>query len=118
MTKKDILFLLVPSLLFIALAVASLHWSGGLFSNDRFEEWRQRNFDELTGKLQSGELQLAPDQIVKLLRDARHVEQAQREFLAVNGRIMRALGWFGLVGVVSQIYVVARVKAGCKKGDG
>lgn len=109
MTRKDILFLLLPSafLLFIAgLAVMS---SRAFFVFTHSEQWSQKNFEGFTAKVQSGEVQLTKDQWIRLLRDSKTIE-AEVEKGHVS--LMRIIASGIVVGVLFQAYVIFRVKAG------
>jgi hypothetical protein len=115
MTKRALLILLLPSVLFMTLAVYALRAPSNHLRGDEREQWRQQIFEEFTNKVQSGKLQLTQEKAITLLREGRDLQKAQRDTLAAEERLLRLFGWFTLVSVAFQIYVIFRVKMVCRK---
>jgi hypothetical protein len=101
MNKKDILFILLPCVLFISLAIFELHLSG-IFSFDaQLIQSSQGKFEQFVGGVSSGEVDKAT--IVRVLRNSRET-QSNLDVLA--SRWFRCLGWLVLIYVALQVSIV------------
>jgi hypothetical protein len=116
MTKKDILFLLVPSALFAAMAGLLLFYATAFFPDRNHEQRTQKRVDELVRKVQSGELGPKPDKLVEMLsRSWRREDGLQEDLTKFHAQISRYAGCGILLGIVAQMYAIFRVKAGLRK---
>ncbi len=118
MTKKDILFLLIPSALFAAMAGLLLFYATAFFPDRNHEQRTQKRVDELVRKAQSGEMGTKSDKLVEMLtRSWRREDELQGDLTKFHAQISRYAGCGILLGIVVQIYVIFRVKAGLRKDD-
>lgn len=109
MTKRDFLFLLLPSAFFVLIAGLALSSSGALSFSPEIEQQRQQDFEKLVAKVQSGEVQPTKDKWIDLLRNSRKVELAVERGHVV---LTRFLACGILIGVVLQAYMLFRVRPG------
>jgi hypothetical protein len=120
-TKKDIVFLLLPSVLVVYVAIYALHFSyikndSHYLANDsEFVTMRQQDFEDFVAKVQSGKLQLTSAEIIKLLRNHHEAEERSRTLIFLGSKITRVIGWVTAVAVILQAYVVLRFKAEYKR---
>ncbi len=112
MTKRDTLFLLLPSAFLILIAVLALSSARAFSFVPRIEQRRQQDFERFVAKIQSGEVQPTKEKWIDLLRGSREVAAEIEKGHAALARILTA-GIF--VGVLIQTYVIFRVKAGLRK---
>src|ERR1051325_4795140 len=115
MTKKEIVFLLLPSAFLVLISGLAFSGANGFSFSPRIEQRRQQDFQKFIAKVESGALELTKEKSAKLLRDSRSVEEAM---VAGHASASRILGRCILVGVVLQVYVVFRVRAGRAKAEG
>jgi hypothetical protein len=116
MTKKDVLFLLAPSILFVTVAAVSLVYATALSPSPREKQGTQRRIDRLVRDAQRGEFGPEPDKLVGMLSKSWRTSDDLQEVLG-NGhaQFSELVGCGVLVGVMVQIYVIFRVKAAHKK---
>jgi|ERR1051326_148198 hypothetical protein len=88
MPRRDFLFLLLPSAFLLFIAGLALACPTGFSFPPRIEQRRQQSFEKFIAQIQSGEVHLTKDQWIKLLRDARDVEQVAQEGYASLTRIV------------------------------
>jgi predicted PurR-regulated permease PerM len=122
MKNKDILLLLLPSVMLAVMALYILRFShvisdNSLMVNDDFEKMSQENFDAFAAKVQSGSLKLAPDEIISLLQHDRKLRGLQQSMISSSSRGMRAFGSGTLFAVVVHIYLFVRLITGCEKSN-
>ena len=115
MTKKEILFLLLPSAFLVFISGLAFSGANAFSFSPRIEQRRQQDFEKFMAKVESGVVELTKEKSVKLLRDSRNVEEAM---VAGHTSTSRMLGAAILVGVILQVYVVFRVRAGRAKAEG
>jgi hypothetical protein len=82
MTKKDIFFLLTPSVLFAAMASVLLFYATEMFPDPQNEQWIRQASDELVQKIQSGKLNPKSEKLAKMLRDSIRSSLELQEALA------------------------------------
>ena len=118
MTKKDIVFLLVPSGLFVGMAFLAFIYADALLPDQKYHDTMQQKVRELVQKMQTGEAHPKPEDLVEALGNSYRREfDTQRALATAHAKTSRVLGWGVLAGVVLQFYVVFRVKAGLRKRD-
>jgi flagellar biosynthesis regulator FlaF len=116
MTKKDTLFLLLPSAFLILIAVLALSCAPAFSFVPRIEQRRRQNFERFVAMVQSGELQPTKEKWIELLRGSREVgAEVATDLEKGNATLMRMLAAAILLGVLIQAYVIFRVKAGLRK---
>jgi hypothetical protein len=114
MTKKDIIFLLAPSVLFTWMAVLALIYASALRPDPQRQQRTQKNIDELVRRAQNGEF--GTEKLVSGVSDAWRERDVLHETVAgFHASLSRRVGYGVLCGVVAQIYVVFRFKAGLRK---
>jgi hypothetical protein len=116
MTKKDILFLLAPTVCLFACSVVLLFSSAAFFSNRDIhnEQWSQRNFDDFV-KVETGESPFPPDKLVKIMEIKQREEKTNLNFRSVIARQLWLLGWCSVAGGLLQVYVILRAYAKYRK---
>ena len=82
MTKKDIFFLLTPSVLFAAMASVLLFYATEMFPDPQNEQWIRQASDELVQKIQSRKLNPKSEKLAKMLRDSIRSSLELQEALA------------------------------------
>lgn len=111
MTKRDFLFLLLPSAFFLLTAALALSSTGALSFSPTIEQRRQQNFEKFLARVQSGEVQPSKDKWIELLRDSRNLELAMERGHIV---LTRYLACSIFVGVILQAFMLFRVRPGKK----
>src|SRR2546425_743206 len=108
MAKREIVFLLLPSALFVGIALLALGSSNEFSLSPKLERFHKQNIEEFMSKVKSGELQPTREKWMDLLRESEAVQQA-----VVDGhaKLMRILGYGVLAAVALQGYVIFRVRA-------
>ena len=118
MTKRDVIFLLAPSVLFTWMAALALIHASSLQPDPQRQQRTQKNIDELVRKAQNGEFGPNPEKLVSAVSDAWRARDVVHETVAgFHASLSRRVGYGLLCGVVAQIYVVFRFKAGLRKRD-
>src|SRR5258708_175133 len=116
MTKKDILFLLAPSILFITVAGASLRYATAFSPSAREKQGTQRRIDQFVRDAQRGDFGPEADKLVRMLSNSWRTSDELHDVLGRgHAQLSDLVGCGVLVGVVVQIYVIFRVKAAHKK---
>jgi hypothetical protein len=108
MRTKDILVVLLPSTIFVVMAVAAL-LAAGTISLDSKDRETRRKLDDLVHKVQSGELHPSQETLVQMVRDSRDLQDEGRQTAA---KALRILGCASLCAVGLQIYLILRLRAG------
>jgi hypothetical protein len=110
MSKQQILLLLLPCVLFVAMAICALRMSAvrriAPASEPAFEEAVEKARREGTS-----------EKVLNLLRSSRRVEIANHELQSHMSRFLRVLGWGLLVGVGIQAYGARRLRHGKQNGE-
>jgi hypothetical protein len=118
MTKKDVLFLLLPSALVCLVAGTILFDADAFVLTDRDRQQTQQRIDEQVRKVESGETPLTRENLVKAMGSSYLRAQDVQENLAqFYSKMGRRSAYLLLFGVAAQFYVVFRVKAGLRKRD-
>ena len=118
MTKREVIFLLAPSVLFVLMAASALIYASALRPEPQREQRTQKNIDELVRKAQNGEFGPNPEIIVNAVSDAWRARDVVHETVSgFHASLSRRVGYGVLCGVMVQIYVIFRVKAGLRKRD-
>lgn len=112
MTKKEILGLLVPSIVFVWVAAclfiyADFYKPG---EKDQFRAIQQKKVAEMIRKIKSGEYPQDLEVILAAVyRQEHEIQDIESKFHADTAK---QLGWAVLFGIAAQFYVVFRIKAG------
>jgi hypothetical protein len=114
MRKRDTFLLLVPSALFVAMALAALIAAGAISLDPKDRDTR-RKLDDLIRKVQSGELHPTQDSLIEMVRDSRDLQDEGRQTV---GKFFRVFGCVSLCGAGLQIYLVLRLKASATPNAG
>ncbi len=114
MTKKEILGLLAPSIVFLWVAAYLFHYAD-LYTpgeKDQLRAMQQKKVAEMVRKIKSGEYPQDIEVILAAVYHQEHdIQDIESKFQADKAR---QLGWAVLFGIAAQFYVVFRVKAGRK----
>jgi hypothetical protein len=112
------LFLLLPSGFFLFMAVFLILNAATLFPNPQPEQSTQARIDLYVRMAQSGAFGPQPDKLMGVLTNSWHGNGKLHEILAQKyAQVLSVQGYFLIAGVVVQVYVILRVKAGFKKRD-
>lgn len=118
MTKKDILFLLLPSVLVCLAAGTMLFHADAFVVTDHDRQQTQQRIDEQVRKVESGETPLTRENLVKAMGSSYLRAQDVQENLAqFYSQMARRSAYLLLFGVAAQCYIVFRVKAGLRKSE-
>ena len=118
MTKRDVIFLLVPSVLFTSIAALSLFYASALQPDPQQAQKTQKKIDALVQKAQSGEFGTNADLLLGSVTNSWHTRDVIHESVAgFHASLSKRVGFGVLFGVVAQIYVIFRVRAGLAKHD-
>ena len=104
MTKRDFFLLLLPSVLVVAVAVASLHLSRLLAPH---RDRTQQTINALTQKAQHGDFGPKPDRLVGLVTDSWH---GRDDFRATITREHAEIASSLIIAVALQVYIIFRVR--------
>jgi len=117
MTKKDIFYLLSPSIAFVILAAAAVLSSNTILRLDDpvRENESQQKFEKFVTKVKSGEWQLTQDKMIEGMRLAREAAAAARRASVSIGELMRDFVWLALVGIFWQLAAVISVRKRLQK---
>jgi hypothetical protein len=110
MSKRDIIFLLMPSVFLSAIAAISLFYASNLLLKHTPPEEADKRVDELVRRTQAGEF--GPDGVglIDLLKDEWHRADVLHEGFAKSHTVSsRCIGYGILVGVAAQIYIIFRI---------
>ena len=117
MTKKELLFLLSPVMAFLWVA-AYLFWHAELFSRDSTRQLRMKQPEHIAKMVQTIPNEESRPQAEKILVAAYHQQNYIYDTLAdyhTDGS--RLSGWFVVLGIACQVYVVFRFNAKKRKED-
>jgi hypothetical protein len=112
MTKKEILGLLAPCIVFVWVTTylflyADLYLSG---EKDQLRAMQQKKVAEMIRKIESGEYPQKLEVILAAVYRQEHdIQDIESKFHADKARSM---GWYMLTGIAAHFYVVFRIKAG------
>lgn len=115
MTKRDIINLLLPSVLFLILAIAAFVGWGMQFQYRQRAVSEYQHFEKVIDNLQNGKQQLPQDMWIDGMRRELAVAKAESQISDDTAGWLRLLGWFGLFGVFLQVAAVFSVRNKCKK---
>jgi hypothetical protein len=107
MSKRDILFLTLPSIVLIVIGATALALAGDLLKGRQDDE-------RVVQKLRTGGVDLKPENVMEMLINSRSREL---ELAGNCATFLRLIGGCAFAGAVLQVYVLFRVRAGCKKVD-
>ncbi|MFO1514309.1 MAG: hypothetical protein U1F83_15605 [Verrucomicrobiota bacterium] len=114
MTKKEILGLLVPSLVFLWVTADLFRYADLYAPGEKQQLWalQQKKVAEMVRKVESSEY---PQQLEVILAAVYHQEHDLQDIESqFHADKARRMGWYLAAGIVAQIYVVFRVTAGRK----
>jgi hypothetical protein len=118
MTKKDVLFLLLPSALACWAAWTLLFYADAFIVTDHDRQQIQQRIDEQVRKVESGETPLTRENLVKAMGSSYlRAQDVQEDLAQFYSQMARRCAYAVLLGVAAQFYVVFRLKAGFKKRD-
>ncbi len=118
MTKKDVLFLLLPNVL-VCLAAGTLLFDANAFVvTDHDRQQTQQRIDEQVRKVESGETPLTRENLVKAMGSSYlRAQDVQKDLAEFYLKMARRSAYLLIFGVAAQFYVVFRFKAGFRKRD-
>lgn len=118
MVKKNILFLLLPSVPICVAAGTLLLYANAFVVTERDRQEIQHKIDEQVRKVESGETPLTRENLVKAMGSsylrARGVQEDLAEFYS---KMARRSAYLLLFGIAAQFYVAFRFKNGFTKHD-
>jgi hypothetical protein len=104
MTKRELFLLLLPSVLFIEVAVGSFHFANLLSPN---LESTQQNIDALVQKAAHGDFDSKSDRLVGMVTNSWRGRDELKASLSLEEKVA---GWTLVLGVVLQVYVILRIR--------
>ena len=117
MTKKEILFLLSPVIVFLCVAVCLFGYAE-LFSADTTRQLRMKQPEHIAKMVQTIPNEESRPQAEKILVATYLQQNDIFDILAkYDADKSRRLGWLVVMGIVCQFYVVFRVKAKDRKAN-
>ena len=118
MTKKDVIFLLIPSAFLCWAAGTLLFHADAFVMTDQDRRGIQQRIDEQVRKVESGETPLTRENLVKAMGSSYlRAQDIQETVAGFYSQMARRCSYAVLFGVAGQFYVVFRVKAGLRKRD-
>src|SRR5262249_17047985 len=118
MTKKDVIFLLIPSAFLCWAAGTLLFHADAFVMTDQDRQGIQQRIDEQVRKVKSGETATTPENLAKAVGSsylrARDIQETMAGFYS---QMARRCAYAVLFGVAAQFYVVFRIKADLRKRD-
>ena len=118
MTKKDVLFLLLPSALTCWAAATLLFYADAFVLTAHDRQQIQQNIDEQVRKVESGETPLTRENLVKAMGSSYlRAQDVQEDLAEFYSKMARRSAYLLLFGVAAQFYVVFRFKTGFRKRD-
>jgi hypothetical protein len=113
--SRSIVFLFLPSIGFLTVAIALIvtgthlrHLLSKPLINQRERDAR---YDEIQKRLSTNDATLTPEKTVSLLRGANRSTEGMKQMAADIAGYMRAFGLLALVPLALQVYVIIRVAA-------
>src|SRR5947208_17141552 len=97
MTKKEIIFLLLPSAFLLAISGLAFSEANGYSFSPKVEQHRQKNFEKFLAQVEAGSVELTKEKFVKLLRDSTAVEEAMVAGHTSGSRILGCAILFGVI---------------------
>ena len=118
MTKKDVIFLLIPSAFLCWAAGTLLFHADALVMTDQDRQGIQQRIDEQVRKVKSGETPTTPANLAKAMGSSYlRAQDIQETVAGFYSQMARRCAYAVLFGVAAHFYVVFRVKAGLRKRD-
>jgi hypothetical protein len=116
MTKKNVIFLSLPSVLFAALAGLLSFHANDLLLTPQEKRQTEINIQKLELRAKKGDYGPKPDPLVELLSDSYRAQDRMRETLTTsNAETSRAVSCGLFLGVALQFYIIFRVKTEWRK---
>ena len=115
MTRRNIITLLLPSLLFLTMAIGAFLFSEIHLRHREPDGSNEKKFEVFVDNVKSGKWQLTSDRWIEGMRRERAVAKAEREISDTLAQALRMWGWVGLLGFSFQIAVVFSVRAKCER---
>src|SRR5215472_13596798 len=111
MSKRAILLLLLPSVIFLIVAGESFRFARLITPR---EQITRKAIDKLAGEARRGDYGPSPDQLVERLSDSWIAHDAVQ---SDDARMCLITGWAILFGVAVQVYLVLRLRFVFKEHD-
>lgn len=109
MTKRDIAYLLSPSILFIMLAVAAfLEFT--LTHDYTRDDGHSQKFGTFVTNVQNGKWQLTTDKWLEGMRHEEATAESYRQFIVGTSRMSQIIFWSAIAGFVFQIAIVLSIR--------
>ncbi len=116
MTKKDLIFLLIPSAFLCWAAGTLLFHADAFVMTDQDRHGIQQRIDEQVRKVKSGETPVTPENLVKAMSSSYlRAQDIQETVAGFYSQMARRCACAVLFGVAAQFYIVFRVKAGLRR---
>lgn len=107
MNKKDVLYLLAPNIIFVAMAGVLLSCTSAFFPNQQHEQRIQHEYEELIGKVQAGTAHPKTGDLIEALGSSYKREREMHQMLAyAHDRISKNVASSILTGVALQIGII------------
>jgi hypothetical protein len=118
MTKKGVLFLLLPSVLACWVAGTLLFHADAFVVTEHDRQQTQQRIAEQVRKVESGETPLTRENLIKAMGSSYlRAQDVQNDLAEFYSQMARRSAYAVLFGVAAQFYVVFRLRAGLKKRD-
>ncbi len=118
MTKKEVIFLLIPSAFLCVAAGTLLFYANAFVMTDQDRQEIQQRIDEQVRKVKSGETATTPENLAKAMGSSYlRAQDIQETVAGFYSQMARRGAYAILFGVAAQFYVVFRIKAGLRKPD-
>ena len=118
MIKKNVLFLLLPSVPICVAAGTLLFYANAFVVTEHDRQEIQHKIDEQVRKVESGETPLTRENLVKAMGSSYLRAQGVQDTLAeFYSKMARRSAYLLLFAVAAQFYVVFRFQAGFRKND-
>ena len=108
MTKKDIILLLSPSVLFVLIVVAAFFTSEMILERSKDNDHKQK-FETFVSNVQSGKWQLTTDRWLDVIRREDATTEAYREASVSIAGMFRDFIWASVAGIFIQVIAVFSV---------
>jgi hypothetical protein len=109
MTKRDVVTLLSPSVLFIVAVVAAFMWSAMIREHSR-DDGSHQKFDTFVANVQSGKWQLTTDRWLEGMKREEATSEAYRQAYVDAGQMLQIVCWTTVAGIALQIAAVYSVR--------
>jgi hypothetical protein len=115
MSKKDILNLILPSLIFVVVAAVLLFAARKIGGDAAEISADQQIFGSFADAVQSGKTPLTTDRAIVIIRQERTTVDSYRMACASLVRLLQVLGFASIVGFGLHIFVLFQVRRRLKK---